>query len=93
MKFDFNFQIKDLDGNDIPDESNHAGKLIASALTVGEISHNPVFYDWAVKLWKLEPIELSDADYELFLPVIRRTDKINNLGKTPIIRYMESVKK
>jgi len=68
MKLDFNFNLKDLDGNDI--QGGEAGKIIANLLVQGTKGDPIKYWDWALKIHQKKPIdvELSDATtLEIFI--------------------------
>ncbi len=66
MKLDLDFILKGFDGTDMKSEdlsSIHAGQVLASQLYSAREAKNPIkYFDWALKLYNKQAIELDEAD-------------------------------
>lgn len=85
-KVNFNFNFKDLDGKDIPD--NHAGKFLATLLvnisTKDPLKMNAI----AQKIYNKEELELDPQDLELLKNTILSQEGVTNGAKAQLLIVM-----
>lgn len=85
-KLNFNFNFKDLQGNDIPNA--HAGQFLANVLvnisTKDPLKMNAI----AQKIYNKEELELDPQDLELLKNTILSQDSITNGAKAQLLIVM-----
>lgn len=89
MRLDFNFEIKDLSGKDIPGQT--AGKLIAQVLGYQNKGNSIKLYDWALKLWNGTALEIDKTDAEVLYAIVEASEFLTIISKVPIMKYIKSV--
>lgn len=75
MKINLNFQIKGIDGKDLPKkddkgtelESNNIGKVVGQALWHYSSGKSLKFDEWGRKLYQGETIDIDSTDYEVIV--------------------------
>jgi hypothetical protein len=92
MDLSFDFQIKKLSGEAYEGDQNHAGKLLAEALSAGNKGQSIKFFDWAVKLWNKEKIVVDATDFDVLRAWIDTNEFVNILCKAQWIKSMEEQK-
>jgi hypothetical protein len=85
-----NFNLKDLDGNDLNPEQN-AGKIVARSLVVQPKGDAVKFYHWAISLHRGESVSLDFSDLEVLRNWIKNTDAIFVIAKAQILEYLFTV--
>ena len=90
MKVDLDFNLKDLSGNEIKDA--HAGKLVASALSQSNKGNSIKLFDWAMKLWNKEVLELDDTDFNVLKAFISESEYMTVLAKGQIVKFLDNGK-
>lgn len=93
MKINFNYQLTSLSGEAFVGDTNHAGKILANAISVNNKGNAIKLYDWALKLWNKEPLELDDTDFNVLYAFIESTELLNILCKAQMIKSMDTDKK
>lgn len=84
----FNWELKDLNGNDIGD----AGVLVAGML-VGETKGDAIkHYDWALLLNKKSTIELDNSDLIKLKHLINENERVTLLAKAQLLKCLEAIK-
>lgn len=80
---ELNFNLKDLDGNDVPD--GNAGKLLSSV--IGNSSTGPAvkFYEWAVEFRSGKPVQMTTDDVSV-LKSFLETAQVPNFAKAQLIK-------
>jgi hypothetical protein len=90
MKLNFNFQFSGLDGKELSGES--AGRIIASYLSSQNKGNSIKLWDWAMKCYQGNPLDLDPTDTEVLVGMIETSDDLTVLGKAQILSYINSVK-
>lgn len=77
MKIKFDFQLTDINGNQVEGES-HAGKILASLLYRSNLGDSIKFASWALELYKPpHEIEITVTEKEIL------TGWLNTINKDP----------
>ena len=84
---DLNFQIKDLDGIEIPNA--HAGKIVASSLVNQSKGDAVKYWGWALKLNNKEALCLDDSDYSTLKEFIKNNENLPIITKAQILKSFE----
>lgn len=90
MKFDPNFILKGLNGEELTGEIDniHAGKVLAQALFYSTDKDRLKFHDWALKLYKQEPLELDESDRKKLMHFIEES-KFPGITYAPLIKLLD----
>jgi hypothetical protein len=88
MKVDLNFEIFDLEGKVI----NSANKIIAGLLMSETKGDAEKLFDWGIKLFVNEVIEIDNSDFEKFKTLVKSSERIAVIAKAPILKYLQSLK-
>lgn len=83
MKLDFNFNLLDLDGNEI--SNANAGKLLANTLVQQAKGDAVKLWEIALKLHKGEVIDLDTSDQELLKNFIKDSEQLAILAKGQLL--------
>jgi saccharopine dehydrogenase-like NADP-dependent oxidoreductase len=86
-KVELNFDVTDLEGRKIA----NAGQLLAGLLMSETKGDAVKYFDWAMTLQKLEPIQLDASDLSKVKALISETEKLTILAKAPILKYLETI--
>ena len=91
MKLDLNKPILDLEGNPIKNgnEVLTIGKQIASALVGSNKGEALKFYDWAVKLYKGEALEVDKSDLKKITEFVETNEQFTNLLKAQALELLD----
>lgn len=91
MKFDPNFILTGINGQQLEGEIDqiHAGKILANALFYSNDKDRLKFHDWALKLYKQEPIELDEADRKKLVAFIE-SSKFPAITYAPLIKLLDN---
>lgn len=92
MELYFNFQVKDLDGNEISGDTNNIGKALGKALSQQDKGDSNKVMEWATKLWRHEVLEIDGTDLEIFCALVESSDKLYILTKSQVQLYIKKVK-
>lgn len=92
MKLNFNFQLKDLAGNDVPGDAGNTARVLANTIASLNRGNSIKMYDWALKLWNLKPIEIDDIDALMLEEIIETTDMLTIAAKAQMKQYIISLK-
>lgn len=90
MVYNFNWNFKDLDGKEDPQAN--AGKVLANALANMNQGNSIQLFDWALKLWNHQDIELTQTESEVLIAMIEKTEFIIVIGKAQLINYIKEKK-
>lgn len=78
MKLDLNFELDSIEvlglpaGSEVAEDGKHAGKILSSLLVKATEVENPVkFFDWALTLYKKQPLELDKSDMDLLKKFVK----------------------
>jgi hypothetical protein len=87
MKLDFNFNLVDLDGNQI--ENANAGKLLANTLVQQAKGDAVKYWEWALSLNKGEVIDLDSSDQETLKNFIKDSEALAVLAKGQLLQVLK----
>lgn len=87
MKLDFNFNLIDLDGNQI--ENANAGKLLANTLVQQAKGDAVKYWEWALSLNKGEIIDLDSSDQETLKNFIKDSEALPVLAKGQLLQVFK----
>jgi hypothetical protein len=87
MKLDFNFNLIDLDGNQI--ENANAGKLLANTLVQQAKGDAVKYWEWALSLNKGEVIDLDSSDQETLKNFIKDSEALAVLAKGQLLQVLK----
>lgn len=90
MKLNFNFQFKGLDKNELKGES--AGKVLAAYLSSSNKGNSIKLWDWALKLYNGEEIDLDPTDLDVLVGLIETAENLTVLAKGQILLYINETK-
>lgn len=92
MKLNFNFRIKNLNGEEIQGNNGLANKILGDLLASQGKGNSIKLLDWALKVWNGEDLEIDDTDSDVLYAIIDTSESITALAKAPILKYIKSVK-
>jgi hypothetical protein len=84
MKLNFNFNLVDLDGQEI--DNANAGKLLANTLVQQTKGDALKFWEWALALNKGEIVDLDTSDQTTLKSFIKDSDSLSILGKGQLLQ-------
>ena len=87
MKLDFNFNLADLDGQEI--ENANAGKLLANTLVQQAKGDALKFWEWALALNKGETIDLDTSDQTTLKSFIKDSETLAVLAKGQLLQIFK----
>jgi hypothetical protein len=90
MKLDFNFQFKGLDGKEMKGDS--AGQVLSQVLASQNKGNSIKLYDWALKLYNGQELEIDDTDADVLIGLIESTEALTIMAKVPLVNYIKSKK-
>lgn len=90
MVLDFNFQIKQLNGNNFDGDSGNAGKLLGDTLSQMNQGNAIKLWDWAIKLYNGKKLEIDEADSKILSGLIETTNLLPNITKAQLCEYINS---
>lgn len=90
MEINLDFQIKNLDGEEMVGDGANAGKVVANLLCGKTEGMTPIkAFELAQKLNKGGAIELDTEDHKALRRVIEADANIFNIGKAQILLALE----
>ena len=87
MKLNFNFNLVDLDGNQI--ENANAGKLVANSLVQQSKGDALKFWEWALALNKGEELDLDSSDQETLKKFIKDNENFAIIAKAQLLQVLK----
>jgi hypothetical protein len=87
MKLDFNFNLVDLDGNQI--ENANAGKLLANTLVQQSKGDALKYWEWALALNKGEVLDLDTSDQETLKNFIKDSENFAIIAKAQLLQVLK----
>jgi hypothetical protein len=87
MKLDFNFNLIDLDGNQI--DNANAGKLLANTLVQQAKGDAVKYWEWALSLNKGEILDLDSSDQETLKNFIKDSEALAVLAKGQLLQVLK----
>lgn len=93
MTFDFNFNFKGTDGEELKPPQN-AAQILSNALAASPQRQQVMkMWGWVLKLSKPEPLELDEPDRQLLASAIEFSDGLTLLAKGQLLEYVASQSK
>lgn len=92
MKISLNFQIKNLSGDEISGEMGNGDKILANLLSQTNKGNSIKLYDWALKLWNHQELELDDTDMDVLIGLVETSESLFVIAKAPIITHLKKIK-
>lgn len=92
MKLNFNFQLKDLAGNEVPGDSGNTSRVLANTISSLNRGNSIKLYDWALKLWNFQPLEIDDSDVLMLEEIIETTDLLSIAAKAQMKQHIINLK-
>lgn len=89
MKINLNKQLTGLDGKPYDGDQNHMGKVLAQALSMGNKGNSIKLYDWSLKFFNKQEVEMDDTDFEVLKGLIESSDMLNVLCKAQILNALK----
>jgi hypothetical protein len=87
MKLNFNFNLVDLDGQEI--ENANTGKLLAASLVQQSKGDAMKFWEMALNLNKGETIDLDTSDQQLLKTFIKENESLTILAKGQMLQVFQ----
>jgi hypothetical protein len=87
MKLNFNFNLVDLDGQEI--ENANTGKLLATSLVQQPKGDAMKFWEMALNLNKGETIDLDTSDQQLLKTFIKENESLTILAKGQMLQVFQ----
>jgi hypothetical protein len=88
MIFDFNIELKDLNGQSVKDQQGKnqtCGRLLASTLAGQSKGDALKLFGWAQKMWNCEKLDLDKSDQKTLNEFVENSEVITILGKAQIL--------
>jgi hypothetical protein len=95
MKINLNFQIKDLDGNDLQGEGANASKIIANGLAnLSSYQQSSIkLMNWVDLLWKKKVLEIDKTDHEILIELVDKSlISVSLIVRSQVVNYLKSMK-
>jgi hypothetical protein len=89
-KVNLKWNIKDLDGTEIP--NTEAGKFAAQMVASANEGNSIKLIDWALTLYKTATIELDSTELEVLKVIVEADKKHGVLVRGQIGKYLMNVK-
>jgi hypothetical protein len=94
MKIDLNFNLVSLEGKEIemPRKQNeqpqyqNAGQLVAQMISGLNKGNSIKLFDWAIKLWNKEALEVDEVDFDVLKALIEEDQNLTVLSKAQILK-------
>ena len=90
MKVTLNKQFKQLSGAEMG--GMRMGQVLAEALSASNKGNSIKLYNWALKLYNKESLEMDDTDFEVLRGLIETSEMIQNLFKAQITIELDKIK-
>lgn len=91
MKVTLNTQFKALNGKEL--KGLTMGQMLAEALSQSNKGNSIKLYNWALKFYNKEEVEMDDTDFEVLKGLVETNEGLNNLFKAQITIELEALKK
>ena len=85
-ELNFNFALKDLSGNEIPD--SNAGKLLASLLSNDNGKNPAKFWAWAQEFYGGQTVKIDNQDLDLLKTLVTDSQQLTALSKAQILEVI-----
>ena len=82
MKVNLNKQFKALNGEEL--KGLTMGQMLAEALSQSNKGNSIKLYNWALKFYNKEEVEMDDTDFEVLKGLVETNEGLNNLFKAQI---------
>ena len=90
MKLLFNFKMPNLDGT--TDNNPKASAILSQMLSSQNKGNSIKLYDWAMKIYREQPLEIDQTDSDVLYELINSTELLTVAAKVPLMNYIKSVK-
>lgn len=87
MKIDLNFNLVGLSGKEIEPAQN-AAQLVAHMISSLNKGNSIKLFDWALKLWNKETLELDEVDFQVLKGLIEEDQNLTILSKAQILKQL-----
>jgi hypothetical protein len=87
-KLDFDWTLKQLSGEPMEgnEEGSHAGKLLGGLLGSSNETTQPIkFFDWALKFYNKQPLELDSTDLEILKKFIKESRRLYVIAQAQLL--------
>lgn len=91
MKLNFDFAFMALNGEVVKD--GNAGKVLASHVASGNKGNSIKLWDWALRMYNHQDIELDNTDFDVLYALISENETLNVMAKAQLLNYMNDAKK
>jgi len=91
MKLKFDFQIQSLDGKAFEGEENNASSILANALSRSNKGNAIKLWDWAMKIYKKEVLDIPVTDVEVLKALIEENQTLPVITKAQLLKHIEEV--
>lgn len=95
IKLDFDWTLKSLANKPLEGDEDaiHAGKALAGLLTSATESSAPIkYFDWALKLYNKQPLEVDSQDYEELKKFIKEHKRLFVIAQAQLLQYIIDAK-
>lgn len=82
MKINLNKQFKALNGEEL--KGLTMGQMLAEALSASNKGNSIKLYNWALKFYNKEEVEMDDTDFDVLKGLIESSEALNNLFKAQL---------
>jgi len=89
MKVNLNKQFKALNGEEL--KGLTMGQMLAEALSQSNKGNSIKLYNWALKFYNKEEVEMDDTDFEVLKGLVETNEGLNNLFKAQITIELNNV--
>jgi len=89
MKVNLNKQFKALNGEEL--KGLTMGQMLAEALSQSNKGNSIKLYNWALKFYNKEEVEMDDTDFDVLKGLVETNDGLNNLFKAQITIELNNV--
>lgn len=85
----FNFQIKNLKGEEITGDQNSASEILSTFLASSNKGNSLKLWDWAQKIYKKEELNLDKTDLEVLQALVENTENLPVITKAQILEVIK----
>ena len=90
IKVDLNVALLTIEGKDF--ENDTVGKILANRLYNSEKGDSVKYFDWALKLWQKEVIDMDSSDLDGLIEFVKE-EKLPNFAEAQILRSLKKLQK
>lgn len=89
MKLTFDFQIKNLKGEEFKGEDNNASSLLANVISQSNKGSAVKLWDWALKIYNKQEVTFSETDLDVLKAIIDESQTLPVITKAQILQHIE----